>query len=110
MLGNHDYIYVYDTPSLQTGYNAITHILINAVENKKIKNWLINLPIILEVDNVSYSHAGITNEWFGDQDGNGLWNDLSPIKPAVFNTNQAVWGSNPQPKHKYFKSIDVLFL
>ena len=79
VLGNHDYIYVYDTPSLQTGYNPITHTLIDAPENKKLKNWLINLPIIIEIDGVTYSHGGITNEWSGDHDVNGLWNDVSPI-------------------------------
>ena len=65
VLGNHDYIYVYDTPSLQSGYNPITHALINAPENKKLKKWLINLPIIIEIDGVTYSHGGITNEWSG---------------------------------------------
>lgn len=85
VLGNHDYIYVYDTPSLQSGYNPITHALINAPENKKLKNWLINLPIIIEIDGVTYSHGGITNEWSGDQDINGLWNYASPIWPRLSN-------------------------
>lgn len=79
VLGNHDYIYVYDTPSLQTGYNPITHTLIDAPENKNLKKWLVNLSIIIEIDGVTYSHAGIANEWSGAQSVNGLWNDVSPI-------------------------------
>ncbi len=79
VLGNHDYIYVYDTPSMQSGYNPITHILIDAPENKNLRKWLMSLPISIEIDNVTYSHAGITNEWSGKQDVNGLWNDVSPI-------------------------------
>lgn len=36
VIGNHDYIYVNDTPSLQSGYNPMTHVLIDA---QKIKIW-----------------------------------------------------------------------
>ncbi len=79
VLGNHDYIYVYDTPSLQTGYNHITYTLINSPENKDLKEWLLKMPVTLEIDGVTYSHAGITNEWSGIQDANNLWGDNSPI-------------------------------
>src|SRR6266481_7662094 len=37
VIGNHDYIYVNDTPSLQSGYNPMTHVLIDAPENKNLK-------------------------------------------------------------------------
>jgi hypothetical protein len=77
--GNHDYIYVKDTPSLQSGYNPMTHVLIDAPENKNLKEWLTGLPVIIEIDGVSYSHAGITNEWSGTEDTASLWNDTSPI-------------------------------
>ena len=79
VLGNHDYIYVYDTPSMQTGYNPTTHLLIDLPDNKKLRDWLRSLPIIVEIDQVMYSHAGITNKWSGAQDVPGLWNDTSPI-------------------------------
>ncbi len=79
VLSNHDYIYVYDTHSLQSGYNPITHVLIDAPENKNLREWLMSMPIVIEIDGVSYSHAGITNEWPGNQNVNGLWNDVSPI-------------------------------
>ena len=79
VVGNHDYIYVHDTPSLQTGYNPLTQVLIDAPENKDLKQWLIGLPVIVEVDGVSYSHAGISNQWSGSEDVSGLWNDMSPI-------------------------------
>lgn len=77
--GNHDYIYVNDTPSLQSGYNPITHVLIDAPENKHLKDWLTSLPVVIEIDGVTYSHAGIANEWSGAEDVAGLWNDESPL-------------------------------
>lgn len=77
--GNHDYIYVNDTHSLQSGYNPITHVLIDAPENKYLKKWLIDLPIVIEIDGVAYSHAGITNEWSGAENIPELWNDTSPL-------------------------------
>jgi hypothetical protein len=79
VIGNHDYIYVHDTPSLQSGYNPMTHILIDAPEHKDLRQWLASLPIVVKIDAVSYSHAGITNEWSGVEDSNSLWNDTSPI-------------------------------
>jgi hypothetical protein len=79
VIGNHDYIYVVNTPSLQTGYNPLTHVLIDAPENKNLKEWLTGLPVIIEIDGVTYSHAGIANSWSGEQDVTGLWNDTSPI-------------------------------
>ena len=81
VLGNHDYIYVYDTPSIQTGYNQITHTLINAPENKNLKDWLASLPIIIEIDGVAYSHAGIANEWSG-----------APMTLTVYGMTLALFG------------------
>ncbi len=79
VIGNHDYIYVHDTPSLQSGYNPMTHVLIDAPENKILKEWLVGLPVIVEIDGVSYSHAGIASEWSGMEDVSGLWNNTSPL-------------------------------
>ena len=79
VIGNHDYIYVNRTPSLQSGYNPLTHVLIDAPENKNLKAWLADLPVIIEIDGVTYSHAGIANEWSGVEDVAGLWNNMSPI-------------------------------
>lgn len=79
IIGNHDYIYVNDTPSLQSGYNPMTYVLINAPENKNLKAWLAGLPVIIETDGITYSHAGIVNEWDGAEDVTGLWNDTSPL-------------------------------
>jgi predicted MPP superfamily phosphohydrolase len=100
VLGNHDYIYVYDTPSMQTGYNPITHTLINAPENKNLKEWLASLPIIIEIDGVAYSHAGIANEWSGAEDVSGLWNDTSPIwarpgSSTTYKSTSQVFGHTP---------------
>ncbi len=37
VMGNHDYIYVNDTPSLQSGYNSTTQFLISMPENKDLR-------------------------------------------------------------------------
>lgn len=87
VIGNHDYAYIHpEIAGRSSGWNPITYQLINAPENKKIKDWLLSLPVILELDGVSYSHAGITEQWNGGLDVSSLWNDQSPIwaRPREF--------------------------
>lgn len=80
VIGNHDYAYIHpEIAGRSSGWNPVTFTLINTPENKKIKDWLLSLPITLELDGVTYSHAGITNEWDGKEDVWSLWNDNSPI-------------------------------
>lgn len=89
--GNHDFIYVNRTPTLQSGYDYLTQTLIDAPENGRLKNWLKNIPEIQEVDGVTYSHAGITNEWLAndmrDDIVKDFWRDISPmwIRPRYKN-------------------------
>jgi predicted MPP superfamily phosphohydrolase len=108
VLGNHDYIYVYDTSSTQTGYSPITHTLINTPENKNLKEWLASLPIIIEIDGVAYSHAGITQEWSGAEDVSGLWNDTSPIwarpgSSTTYKITPQVFGHTPTETSREIK-------
>ena len=87
VIGNHDYAYIHpEIAGRSSGWNPITYQLINAPENKKIKDWLLSLPVVLELDGVSYSHAGITEQWNGELDVASLWNDQSPIwaRPREF--------------------------
>lgn len=87
VLGNHDYSYLYPAIAGQSsGFNNITYTLINSPENKKIKSWLLSLPIVIELDGVTFSHAGVTENWNGLQDIQSLWNDASPIwaRPREF--------------------------
>lgn len=81
--GNHDYIYAHVTPSKQSGYRYETQLLIGSPENKELKDWLQDLPITLEVDNVLYSHAGVVEEWGGSD----LWTDNSPLWARPTNTS-----------------------
>lgn len=74
--GNHDYIYANKTPSKQSGYNYITQTLIDSPENKGLKEWLANLPVTLKLNNVTYSHAGLTVFY---TEGHELWDDDSPL-------------------------------
>lgn len=80
VIGNHDYAYVHpEIAGRSSGFDPITFTLLNTPENKKIRTWLLSLPAIFELDGVTFSHAGVTNEWDGDQGVYGLWNDNSPI-------------------------------
>lgn len=113
VIGNHDYAYLHkEIAGHSSGWNPVTYQLINSPENKKIKNWLLELPIVIELDGVTYSHAGVTEEWSGDFDVDSIWDDQSPIwaRPAKYdpstvyknipqvighNASEAIW--QPQP-------------
>lgn len=82
--GNHDYIYVNYTKSLQSGYNPFIETLLNT-QQKDLATWLKNLPIIIELDGVSFSHAGITKHWDGEQTSTSLWRNNSPLWARPFN-------------------------
>lgn len=73
--GNHDYIYAHKTPTKQSGYNYATQALIDAPGNGGLMEWLTNLPIIIKLDGVTYSHAGITVAYRKGHD----WHRDSPL-------------------------------
>lgn len=80
VIGNHDYSYIHpEIAGRSSGWNPVTFTLINTPEKKSLKEWLLSLPVIIELDGVTFSHAGITNEWDGKEDVYSLWNDNSPI-------------------------------
>lgn len=80
VIGNHDYAYIHpEIAGRSSGWNPVTFTLLNTPEKKSLRNWLLSLPVTLELDGVTYSHAGITNEWSGDESVYGLWQDNSPI-------------------------------
>lgn len=74
--GNHDYNYARKISPTQPGYNYITQTLLDAPENKGLKEWLSNLPITLKLDGVTYSHAGLTVFY---TEGHELWDADSPL-------------------------------
>ena len=76
VIGNHDYIYVNYTKSTQSGYSKFTQTLIDMPENRDLREWLRSLPVTLELDGVTYSHAGLTESY---KEGDNLWDDNSPI-------------------------------
>lgn len=86
VLGNHDFIYVNRTPSLQSGYDRITQLAINSPANRYLKDWLLGLPIVLELDGITFSHAGIAKGWGGTTEMADLWQDESPlwVRPGAF--------------------------
>lgn len=113
VIGNHDYAYIHpEIAGRNSGWNPVTFTLINAPENKKIKKWLLSLPITLELDGVTFSHAGVTEQWDGVETVQSVWGELSPIwaRPPKFggqakyknipqvighNPSQEIW--NPEP-------------
>ena len=104
VVGNHDYAYLHpEISGRSSGWNPTTQMLINSPENRKLKNWLLSLPPIIELDGVTFSHAGVTEEWDGDTSVMGLWNDVSPIwaRPyhyggnIVYKNIVQVFGHNP---------------
>jgi len=115
VLGNHDYIYVHRTPTLQTGYNGITQLAINSPANKYLKDWLLSLPITIDLDGVTYSHAGLAKGWNGKLDVENLWHDYSPlwVRPNVGQYAQIpqVFGHTPSETcwevHKNIWCIDT---
>lgn len=98
--GNHDYIYTEGTPSLQSGYNYETQLLINSRANMELKGWLQTLPVTLELDGVTYAHAGIDERWDGSEDVLTMWQQTSPIwvRPnwAQYKQIPQVVGHTPQ--------------
>jgi len=101
--GNHDYIYTNYTKTTASGYNGVTQTLLDAPENKELKDWLHGLPIIEYIDGVMYSHAGVNDAWVeryeGKEDAISLWNDLSPIwvRPGMTDyRGYQVFGHTPQ--------------
>lgn len=90
VIGNHDFAYVHpEIAGRSSGWDPITYSLINAPENKELKDWLLSLPITVEVDGVTFSHAGVTEEWDGSESVYSLWSEVSPIwaRPPSFAGN-----------------------
>ena len=79
VMGNHDYIYVNYTKTISSGYSKFTQTLIDMPESRDLREWLRNLPVILELDGVTYSHAGLTNTFEQEYTSKWLWEDDSPL-------------------------------
>ena len=80
VIGNHDYAYIHpEIAGQSSGWNAMTFTLLNAPENKDLKDWLLSLPVVLELEGITFSHAGVTEDWNGGFEVRDLWDDPSPI-------------------------------
>jgi predicted MPP superfamily phosphohydrolase len=73
VLGNHDYAYLHDVSC--SGHNYTAEMLLHIPENRQLKDWLSALPISVELDGVTYAHAGVDERW----DGKNMWSDISPL-------------------------------
>lgn len=94
VLGNHDYAYLH--PVGCSGHNDIAEMMLGLPEHRHLKAWMYTLPITLEVDGVTYAHAGIDERW----DGKEMWDDISPLwtRPqwAKYKNIPQVVGHTPQ--------------
>lgn len=77
VVGNHDYIYINKTSTESGGYSTGTQFLLNLPDNYELKEWLKNIPVKVELDGTTYSHAGFSTGW--DDNEKDLWRDDSPI-------------------------------
>ena len=97
--GNHDYIYVNKTPTISSGYNRITQLLIDEERNKDLRSWIKDLPIIETIDSVAYSHAGISQGWHEGYKVENLWDSNSPlwVRPpyTIYKDTPQVFGHTP---------------
>lgn len=107
VIGNHDYAYIHpEIAGRSSGWNPVTFTLLKDPNNKALMDFLLSLPYKFELDGVTFTHAGITNEWNGDESVYGLWSDVSPIwaRPREFGGNVTykdfpqVIGHNPSQK------------
>lgn len=76
VIGNHDYAYLLDRNPSSSGFNPTTKLLLSTPENRSLKEWLSKIPIKVELDSVTYSHAGYQSGW---SEEHGYWNDESPL-------------------------------
>lgn len=99
IIGNHDYAYILPFNPGSGGYNRQTQLLLNMPEHKNIKDWLTNMPISVELDGVTYSHAGIAAQWEDADNPYDLWSDVSPLwlRPnyAPYKDGPQVFGHTP---------------
>lgn len=117
VLGNHDHVYLKCVHRYQSGFNDDTKMLMGLPENKELERWLSELPYVVEIDNITYSHAGLTNFWRGKYglehfDRDSLWENDSPIwaRPAEFQSHyygNQVFGHTPQKTCTKIQSDNV---
>lgn len=101
VIGNHDFAYLHsEIAGRSSGWHGMTQLMIDAPENKHIKDWLLSLSITIELDSITFSHAGITEDWNTETDVFSLWCDNSPIwaRPEYSNYKKIkqVFGHTPQ--------------
>ncbi len=99
VIGNHDFSYLLSFYPNSSGYNSATQLLINHPENAGLKQWLRSLPVMLYVDGVTYTHAGVDVNWNNSTDERLLWSDDSPIwnRPGgtIYGPEPQVFGHTP---------------
>lgn len=87
LIGNHDYSYIHqEIIGRSSGWSLDTYLLLNSPEEELLKKWLFSLPVVCQLDGITFSHAGVTEQWNQKADVSSLWSDTSPIwaRPIEF--------------------------
>lgn len=68
LLGNHDFQYLYGAPQIErySGFSMFTYQWANKYFNELVDAGKIQIVYVDHVNNIVYSHAGISNTWFND--------------------------------------------
>lgn len=98
LIGNHDYSYALTSNMFGGRISEITYFILKNPENKDLAEWVSNLPVHTTIDNVTYSHAGITEKWLDSSrkltlNCGPLW--VRPTKFTVYAPGKQVFGHTP---------------
>lgn len=100
VMGNHDLAYLLGQNLYKAGHNMTAQLLLDSPERKHLKELLKGMPITLEIDGVTFSHAGITEGWKGHERLDDLWHSNSPVwaRPSThtYKNVKQVFGHTPQ--------------
>ena len=105
LMGNHDYDYVRPSHNAKR-LSEMTYLILGFPENRDLKDWVTDLPISVVLDDVTYSHAGITEKWLSLEEKD-LYQKCSPIwaRPGYneYVPGKQVFGHTPQKTCKEVK-------
>lgn len=112
-LGNHDVSYLWQLQ--ESGYSDIAEVTVNKIISEIIKEFKDRVAIMHKIDNVIFSHAGLTQPWLmrycADAMGDFNYivdavNTMSPSK--LWDANSPLWARPDNEGRVRFYSKDYL--
>lgn len=77
VVGNHDLSYILNLP--QSGFSSVLNLLLHTPDNSDILTMLDELPVFIEIDGITYSHAGFVAGFDKSTPKKDLWTEDSPV-------------------------------